>query len=259
MHTHVLPLRHREFHVSVHLLVLFHPSENFNLFRGRYQSGLVSISQFVTGLRRRIFNRVPIPSFDPLPRRFLLVPETKSCVGPPLWKICRDATPSQRPTDLLARQHSNNSPRIELKIKRTLEQKFPSAPTKLSKPNIENVISRCPDVGPFPTLSNCPTTFLPAFPISLHRPPLYYRSTLHAFLPFSLSLSSRCFSPSFSLTVVRAVDVYTHRRIRVLHVRTIDSSPSISTLFLLSAATPVTVNNCVNSLRGYATDLQAEN
>lgn len=84
LHTHVLPLRHREFHVSVHLLVLFHPSENFNLFRGRYQSGLVSISQFVTGLRRRIFNRVPIPSFDPLPRRFLLVPETKSCVGPPL-------------------------------------------------------------------------------------------------------------------------------------------------------------------------------
>lgn len=82
-------------------------------------------------------------------------------------------------------------------------------------------------------------------------------SALPAFLSFrSLSLSP---FPSFSLTLVRAEHVYTHRRIRVLHVHTIDSSPSISTLFLLSAATPVTVNNCVNSLRGYATDLQAEN
>lgn len=135
---------------------------------------------------------------------------------------------------------------------------FPSAP-KLP-PNIENVISRCSDVGPFPTLSNCPT-FLPAFPISLHRLSLLpidsprFPPSL-PFSPFALSLSP---FPSFSLTLVRAEHVYTHRRIRVLHVHTIDSSPSISTLFLLSAATPVTVNNCVNSLRGYATDLQAEN
>lgn len=53
-------------------------SENFNLFRcGRYRSGLVSISQFVT---EEFSTAFPIP---PRFRPFLFVPETKSRVALP--------------------------------------------------------------------------------------------------------------------------------------------------------------------------------
>lgn len=80
------------------------------------------------------------------------------------------------------------------------------------------------------------------------------------FFHLTFSFLSPLFLRSFCAVSTDYLEHWTFTRIDefpfYMYARSI--RPSISTLFLLSSATPVTVNNRANNLRGRATDLPAK-
>lgn len=108
--------------------------------------------------------------------------------------------------------------------------------------------SDCP-AGPEPASPFLPLSLSLFFFLYLTLSLYLYLSLILFFPLFLLSFSPSSLS-RFSLSPTRTTDVYTHRRLRVyLFVRSI-RRPSISFRFSYRSVAPVTVNNCINNLRG---------